>query len=211
MPERLFVRNVSYRRRRHAVPCRVTVTCGLVQCFRPFMHLSTHICVLQAALLAGVGLQRLGLSELSGHLGLPYPQLLALFNKVRRRAAPLRRCADASRGQGSPAGGSATAALTPGTCTGASGFRVRHTHQHHKHRAAGSCTADDAAAIRAAARGGGGGCGAHAAAAVGGAGAGAPRGRPGRRAGRCRAGTAVANVADSMCCPSSTARQACVA
>lgn len=47
---------------------------------------------LQAALLAGVGLQRLGLSELSGHLGLPYPQLLALFNKVHNhQSAVLRR------------------------------------------------------------------------------------------------------------------------
>ena len=37
---------------------------------------------MQAALLAGVGLQRLSLNDLCTHLGLPYPQLLALFNKV---------------------------------------------------------------------------------------------------------------------------------
>lgn len=40
------------------------------------------MCCVQAALLAGVGLQRLSLNDLCTHLGLPYPQLLALFNKV---------------------------------------------------------------------------------------------------------------------------------
>ena len=43
----------------------------------------TFVLVGQTALLVGVGLQRMELKELSGHLALPYPQLLALFNKVR--------------------------------------------------------------------------------------------------------------------------------
>jgi Possible tRNA binding domain len=81
---------------------------------------------LQAALLAGVGLQRLGLSELSGHLGLPYPQLLALFNKVRRRAAAVRWSADSIHDQCSPGDGSAVhqRLWPPDTSTSVAGFNV---------------------------------------------------------------------------------------
>ncbi len=48
--------------------------------------------LLQAALLAGVGLQRLSLNDLCTHLGLPYPQLLALFNKARLPAFAVLAC-----------------------------------------------------------------------------------------------------------------------
>lgn len=55
----------------------IWLSTGSVDCFG----------LLQAALLAGVGLQRLSLNDLCTHLGLPYPQLLALFNKARLPAS----------------------------------------------------------------------------------------------------------------------------
>lgn len=46
------------------------------------------LCGMQAALLAGVGLQRMSLNDMGSHLNLAPPQTKALFDKVPVRAQP---------------------------------------------------------------------------------------------------------------------------
>lgn len=135
----------------------------------------------QAALLAGVGLQRLGLSELSGHLGLPYPQLLALFNKVPAQ----HHCTTSWRALFHITDAIASA-CTPCASVDLPLHPFARVNQHVTVPVSllvtlrpSASRADDAAAVRAAAGGGGGRRGADAARALLGAGDGAPRGGPG--------------------------------